>query len=110
MPVTVSARLRALTDDVGSQAAIAELLHVHRSRVSRWLSGGQPDPRNRARIAGLDFVLSRLLDVYERDGAMEWLRGFNAHLDNRRPIDLLREGRALEVAAAIEQAAAGSYS
>jgi uncharacterized protein (DUF2384 family) len=110
MPVATATRLRALADDVGSQAAIAELLHVHRSRVSRWLSGHQPDPRNRARIVGLDFVLSRLLEVYERDAALEWLRGFNAHLHDRRPIDLLREGRALEVAAAIEQLASGSYA
>jgi transcriptional regulator with XRE-family HTH domain len=110
MPVALSARLHALQEDVGSQAAVADLLDVHRSRVSRWLRGGQPDSANRAKVIGLEFVLSRLLEVYERDTALEWLRGFNAHLGNRRPIDLLREGRALEVAAAIEQAATGSYA
>lgn len=110
MPIPVQARVAALSRDVGSQAALAELLDVHRSRISRWMRGGSPEPANRAKVVAFDFIWSRLLDVYERDAALEWLQGTNAHLGNRRPADLLRAGRALEVAAAVEQAASGAYA
>jgi uncharacterized protein (DUF2384 family) len=51
-----------------------------------------------------------LLQTFEVATARKWLTGLNAHLGNRRPIDLLAKNRVAEVVAAIEQAEAGSYA
>jgi transcriptional regulator with XRE-family HTH domain len=103
MPVAVRDKLRAVTNDLGSQARVARLLGVSPSRVSRWLrTDEQPDAENRRKLEGVEFVLGRLLEVFERDTALAWLQGFNAHVGNRRPIDLLGAGRIAEVLAAIE--------
>ena len=103
-------KLRRVTDVFGGQSEVARLLHVHRSRVSRWLAGEEPDPRNKARLEALEFVLSRLLQTMHLPTARKWLEGFNAHLGNRRPIDLLTRGRVAEVLAALEQDELGSYA
>jgi transcriptional regulator with XRE-family HTH domain len=102
MPVAVRDKLQAVTKDLGSQARVARLLGVSPSRVSRWLRAEEPDPRNRRKLEGVEFVLGRLLDLYPRDAAVKWLQGFNAHLGNRRPVDLLADGRVSEVLRAIE--------
>lgn len=109
MPVAVRDKLEAITRDLGSQAAVAELLGVSRSRVSRWLRDEQPDARNRRAVRSIEFVLDRLLEVYQRDTAVKWLHGFNAHLGDRRPIDLVRAGHSQDLIAAISAEQAGSF-
>jgi uncharacterized protein (DUF2384 family) len=110
MPVAVRDKLEAITRDLGSQAAVAKLLGVSRSRVSRWLRDEQPDARNRRAVRSIEFVLDRLLEVYQRDTAVKWLHGFNAHLGDRRPIDVLAEGGVDEVLRAISAEEAGTYA
>jgi uncharacterized protein (DUF2384 family) len=110
MPVTVREKLRAVTEDLGSQARVARLLGVSPSRVSRWLKTEEPDEANRRKLRGVEFVLARLLDDFDRETALKWLQGVNAHLGNRRPIDLLAAGRATDVVAAIEAEESGSYA
>jgi uncharacterized protein (DUF2384 family) len=102
MPVAVRDKVRAVSKDLGGQASLARMLGVSPSRVSRWLRTEQPDPENRRKVEGVEFVLGRLLDIYERDTALKWLQGFNAHLGNRQPIYMLGMGRVAEVLAAIE--------
>lgn len=107
----VLAELQSLADGIGNQARVAELLDVDKSAMTRWLQkGDQPDPENEERIAALRYVMVRLMKLFKPPVAMDWLQGVNAHLGNRRPMDLLRHGRITEVLAAIEQAAAGSYA
>jgi hypothetical protein len=36
--------------------------------------------------------------------------GYNAHLEDRRPVDLLREGNLSDVIAAIESLRSGAYA
>jgi transcriptional regulator with XRE-family HTH domain len=110
MPVAVRDKLRAVTEDLGSQARVARLLGVSRSRVSRWLRTEEPDAVNRRKLLGVEFLLGRLLDLYGRDTALKWLQGLNAHIGNRRPIDLLAAGRITEVIAALEAEEAGAYA
>ncbi len=110
MPVATRDKLQAVTRDLGSQARVARLLGVSPSRVSRWLRTEEPDPANRRKLAGVEFMLGRLLDVYNRDTAVKWLHGVNAHLGNRRPIDLLARGRLIEVLQAIEADDSDSYA
>lgn len=110
MPITTTDRLRALIADLGGQAAVAEMLGVNRSRVSRWLRSEQPDPENRRKLESLEFILSRLLQRYELGTALKWLRGTNAHLGDRRPVDLLARGRVAEVLLALEAHETGAYA
>jgi transcriptional regulator with XRE-family HTH domain len=110
MPVAVRDKLEAVARDLGSQARVARLLGVSPSRVSRWLRTEQPDAENRRKLEGVEFVLGRLLDLYERDVAVDWLLGTNAQIGDRRPIDLLAAGRTAEVLLAVQADEAESYA
>ena len=110
MPVAIREKVRAVSRDVGGQAKLARLIGVSPSRVSRWLQDEEPDAKNRRKVEGVEFVLSRLLDTLERETALKWLDGFNAHLGNRRPVDLLGQGRVAEVIQAVEAEETGAYA
>ncbi|MBI3493112.1 MAG: DUF2384 domain-containing protein [Acidobacteria bacterium] len=103
-------KLRRIAEELGGQSEVARLLHVHRSRVSRWLAGDEPDPRNKAKLEALEFVLARLLQTFAPATVRKWLSATNAHLGHRRPLDLLARNRLSEVIAAIEQADLDSYA
>jgi hypothetical protein len=103
-------KLGRLVDELGGQSAVAQVLDVHRSRVSRWQAGEEPDPENLARLEGLEFVLARLRQKFPAPTARKWLTGLNAHLGNRRPVDFISRNRIAEVVAAIEQADLDSYA
>jgi transcriptional regulator with XRE-family HTH domain len=110
MPVDVRRKVQAVSRDLGGQAKLARLIGVSPSRVSRWLRDEEPDPANRRKVEGVEFILSRLTDTRERSTALKWLQGFNAHLGNRRPIDLIGDGRVAEVLEAIEAEETGAYA
>lgn len=111
MPVPFRDRVSALVEDAGTQAAVARLLGVDRSRVTRWLSANQqPDEDNRRTVDALEFVLARLRVRYRPPTAFKWLEGVNPHLSGSRPIDLLRAGRVAEVIAALEADETGAYA
>jgi len=107
----IFAELQSLAEGVGNQARVAELLDVDKSSVTRWLKKEDlPGPENEERITAIRYVMVRLSRLFKRETAMDWLLGVNAHLGNKRPIDLIKKGRATEVLAAIDQAEAGSYA
>lgn len=110
MPVATHEKVRALATDLRSQRRLAELLGVSPSQVSRWLRGQGIDEQNAARIELLELVMSQLLRIYPRELAQRWLEGVNPHLGDRRPVDLIRQGRAVEVLDAIAAERAGSFS
>jgi transcriptional regulator with XRE-family HTH domain len=110
MPVAVREKLRAVTKDLGSQARVARALGVSPSRVSRWLRTEEPDPENRRRVEGLEFVLARLLSFLHPDTAVKWLTGSNPFLNDFQPIDYLARGRVTEVMGAIDAFQAGSFA
>lgn len=110
MPVATKEKVRALSSDVGSQRRLAELLDVSPAQVSRWVRGGGIDALNADRVDLLELVMSQLLRLYSPDIAKRWLTGLNPHLHDRRPIDLIRRGRAREVLDAINASRAGSFA
>jgi uncharacterized protein (DUF2384 family) len=110
VPIAVREKVRAVSSDLGGQAKLARVLGVSPSRVSRWLRTDDPDPMNRRKVEGVEFVLSRLLQTFGRETALKWLQGLNAHLGDRRPIDLLGGGRVAEVLEAIEAEETGAYA
>ncbi len=110
MPVATAAKVQALSVDFRSQAALAEILGVSRSRVTRWLKGAGIDPLNAEKVDLLELVWSNLLRVYEPEAARMWLWGVNPFLGDRRPIDLVRAGRAEELMRAIRAERADSFA
>src|SRR6188508_2867141 len=101
MPVALARKVVALRADFRSAAQLADLLGVDRSQVLRWLRGAGIDPINAEKVDLLELVWANLLRLYERDAALAWLEGFNPHLGDRRPVDLIRLGRTEELMRAI---------
>ena len=110
MTIATADRVRSLVDDFGGQAEVARALGVNRSRVTRWLRDESPDPSNRRKLEAVEFALSRLSQTFGRETAVSWLYGLNAHIGDRRPIDLLAAGRVSEVLAAIEAEETGAFA
>ena len=110
MPVATAEKVRALSQDFGSQRKLAELLDVDPAQVTRWIKGKGIDAINADRVDALEIVMSQLLRLYTPEVASSWLRGLNPHLRDRRPVDLIRRGRAVEVLDAIAQERADSYA
>jgi len=95
----------------GNQASLADFLEVHRSQVTRAAQGIQELQEDPAwRLTGVGVVYAALRHVLDDEVIPSWLEGTNAHLNFRRPIDLLREGRVAEVMAAVEAERSGSFS
>ncbi|HUE95117.1 MAG TPA: hypothetical protein VMN39_00570 [Longimicrobiaceae bacterium] len=103
-------RLENIVRVFGSDSAAAAALDVSRAQPRRWREGQVPDPENRDRIVGLDAVLALLSGYLEASTIPKWLNGINGHLGNRRPINVLRDGRLSEVIAAIEAEKSGAFT
>src|SRR4051794_37468117 len=110
MPVATAEKVKALSQDFGSQRKLAALLDVSPAQVTRWLKGKGIDDLNADRVDALEIVMSQLLRLYTPEVAAMWLKGFNPHLRDCRPIDIIRLGHAREVLDAISQERAGSYA
>lgn len=110
MPVALVDKVEALRVDFRSAARLADLLGVSRSQVTRWLRGAGIDPLNAEKVDLLELVWANLLRLYERDAALAWLFGVNPLLGDRRPVDLIRLGRAEELMRAIRAERADSFA
>ena len=101
MPVGLAHKVRILSADFQSAARLADMLGVSRSQVTRWLRGAGIDPLNAEKVDLLELVWSNALRLYERDAALAWLFGVNPLLSDRRPVDLIRQGRTEELMRAV---------
>jgi hypothetical protein len=101
MPIATARKVEVLSVDFRSAARLAEMLGVNRSQVTRWLRGAGIDPTNAEKVDLLELVWANLLRLYDREAALAWLFGLNPTLGDRRPIDLIRAGRAEELMRAI---------
>jgi transcriptional regulator with XRE-family HTH domain len=110
MTIATADRVRSLVESFGGQAEVARALGVDRSRVTRWLRDAAPDADNRRKLESVEYAMARLLQTFRQETAVSWLYGLNAHLGDRRPIDLLIAGRVSEVLAAIEAEETGAYA
>src|SRR3954464_4585666 len=110
MAVAIAAKVDALRVDFGSSARLADMLGVSRAQVTRWLRGAGIDPLNAEKVDLLELVWSNLLRLYDRDAALSWLFGINPSLGDRRPVDLIRLGRAEELMRAIRAERSDSFA
>lgn len=95
---------------VHSDRAMAEILGVSQSQVSRWRSGQRPDRENADRLAGLALVVEMLLRWLEPEIVEEWLTGANAHLDGATPAYHIQQSQLAEVVGALEAMKAGVFA
>jgi transcriptional regulator with XRE-family HTH domain len=110
VPVLTVSKIEALRADFRSAAELADLLGVSRSQVTRWLRGAGIDPLNAEKVDLLELVWSSVLRVYDRDAARAWLFGINPRLVDKRPVDLVRAGRAEELMRAIRAERSDSFA
>lgn len=103
------AHLDVLRAVLGSDRAIAGLLEVSPSQVSRWRRGQVPDPENADRLGSFALVVEMLARWLHPDTVEDWLRGSNLHLDDRSPVYLLRKGHVADVLGALEAERAGAF-
>jgi hypothetical protein len=93
-----------------SDAAIAEFAGIDRSRVTRFKQGKNLEPETSALLDAVGVAVTQLRGFLDDDAIPEWLRGSNAHLAHRTPLDVLRTGRLSEVIAAIEAEKSGAFA
>ena len=110
MPVATAEKVTALTHDLRSARRLAELLGVNPAQVSRWQRGQGIDLVNAERVDLLEMVMASLLRIHPAESAERWLTGLNPQLAERRPIDLIRAGRAREVIDALAAERGGSFA
>jgi transcriptional regulator with XRE-family HTH domain len=89
---------------------IANIVGVSAPTVSRWANEkGSPPLDTQTMLAELRYVVDRLSDFYTPDETRLWLHAKHPLLDQRRAIELIREGRTEAVLAVIERMDAGAY-
>lgn len=93
-----------------SDAAIAEFAGIDRSRVTRFKQGKNLEPVTAALLDAVGVTVTQLRGFLDDAAIPEWLRGVNAHLAHRTPLDVLRTGRLSEVIAAIEAERSGAFA
>ena len=102
--------LKMIRTGVHSNRAIAAVLGVSHSQVTRWRQGQRPDRENADRLAGLALVVEMLLRWLEADIVEEWLTGANAHLDGATPAYFIQRSRIAEVVGAVEAMKRGVFA
>jgi transcriptional regulator with XRE-family HTH domain len=110
MPVASAKKIEALRADFRSAAQLADMLGVSRSQITRWLRGAGMDPINAEKVDLLELVWSNLLRLYDKQAALAWIFGINPQLGDRRPIDLIRQGRTEELMRAIRAERSDSFA
>lgn len=102
--------LHVCREGLGSDRAVAAILDVSPSQISRWRRGQVPDLDNSDRLAGLSLVVEMLERWLAPEAVEGWLSGSNAHLQDRAPAFLIRRGYVADVIGAIEAEKAGVYA
>jgi transcriptional regulator with XRE-family HTH domain len=109
-PPAKPSHLDSIRVGLPSDRAIAEILGVSPSQVSRWRRGQAPDMENADRLAGLALVVEMLSRWLSTEVIEEWLTGPNAHLGDRTPAYHVRRGQLAEVVGAVEAMKAGTFA
>lgn len=102
--------LETIRTAIESDRAVADLLGVSPSQITRWRKGQVPDVENADRLAGLALVVEMMCRWLRPDLVHGWLEGIDAHLQDRAPAYMLRHGRLAEVIGAIEAMKAGVHA
>jgi len=89
---------------------IANITDVSKATVSRWKAGAmRPHPRNELILSDLHYITGRLQEYYTPDEIRTWLYARHPQLEGRRAIDLIHEGKSIEVLRILERLDSGAY-
>lgn len=102
--------LSVIRRGIASDRAVAELLVVAPSQLTRWRRGQTPDPLNADRLAALALVVEMLLRWIPQELVEDWLRGPNEQLAGQTPAGLLTRGQIADVIGAVEAMKAGVFA
>jgi uncharacterized protein (DUF2384 family) len=91
--------LHDLEDQGGLKGTdIANITAVSKATVSRWKAGSmKPHPRNELILSDLYYIVSRLQEFYTSDEIRVWLYARHPQLEGQRAIDLINQGKSIEV-------------
>jgi hypothetical protein len=89
---------------------IANITDVSKATVSRWKTGAmKPHPRNELILSDLHYIVGRLQEYYSAGEIRSWLYARHPQLDGQRAIDLIHEGKSIEVLRVLDRLEAGAY-
>lgn len=99
MQGAVARYLHDLEDHGGLKGTdIANITAVSKATVSRWKAGSmKPHPRNELILSDLYYIVSRLQEFYTSDEIRVWLYARHPQLEGQRAIDLINQGKSIEV-------------
>ena len=104
-------RVGFLTQALGTQSRVADLLEVSRSQLGKWSRGEEaPSPERARELIDLDHVVARVVSWLGSEMTISWLNGSNAFLEGARPIDVLRMRGSSEVVNAIDVETSGAFA
>lgn len=107
----VSRYLGELQDIGGLKGTdIANVTDVSKATVSRWKSGAvKPHPRNELILSDLYYIVGRLQEYYSADEIRTWLYARHPQLDGQRAIELIHQGKSVDVLAVLARLEGGVY-
>lgn len=89
---------------------IANITNVSKATVSRWKAGStKPHPRNELLLSDLHYIVGRLQEYYAPEEIRSWLYARHPQLDGQRAIDLIHDGKAIEVLRVLERLDTGVF-
>ncbi len=89
---------------------IANVTGVSKATVSRWRTGiKKPQPKSERVLADLVYVVRRLEDYYTNDEVRIWLYARHPQLEGQRAIDLIHEGKVIEIFQVLDRLDADGY-
>lgn len=108
---SIARYLNELQDVGGLKGSdIANVMDVSKATVSRWKSGAiKPHPRNELILSDLHYVVGRLREYYSADEIRTWLYARHPQLDGKRAIDLIHQGKSIDVLRVLDRLDAGAY-
>jgi len=110
--MTAVARYLDELHDIGGLKGtdIANITDVSKATVSRWKAGAmRPHPRNELILSDLHYVTGRLQEYYTPEEIRTWLYARHPQLEGKRAIDLIHEGKSIEVLRILERLDSGAY-
>ena len=69
----------------------------------------KPHPRSELILSDLYYIVGRLQEYYSSDEIRTWLYARHPQLEGRRAIDLIHEGKAIDVLRVLERLDAGAF-
>ncbi|MGH7076073.1 MAG: hypothetical protein ACREFD_18020 [Stellaceae bacterium] len=89
---------------------IANITDVSKATVSRWKAGtARPHPGTELILSDLYYVVGRLEEYYAPEEIRTWLYARHPQLEGGRAIDLIHDGKSIEVLRVLERLDAGVY-